>query len=214
MQQGELSLATHYSTLTHLWQQLDAYRTHKPSIPKELVTYQKDTKERVYEFLAGLNPEFDQIRVQVLGRVPFPTLWQAYNMVQQEETRRSSMLPSGPPDRSALVTMSRTSLSIPNFVNNQTDKVVRHCDYCNKDNHTQETCFKLHDRPRGWGGRFGSRGGKFNSGVNPPLRLIFSEGSVGADSVAISDPTPVLSSYQILALQRMIPHIRSLLFNV
>ncbi|GAV79868.1 UBN2_3 domain-containing protein, partial [Cephalotus follicularis] len=89
----ELSLATYYTTLTHLWQQLDTYRTHKPSILEELVTYQKDTeKERVYEFLAGLNPEFDQIRVQVLGKVQFPTLREAYNMVQHEETRRSSML--------------------------------------------------------------------------------------------------------------------------
>ncbi|GAV60592.1 UBN2_3 domain-containing protein, partial [Cephalotus follicularis] len=80
MRQGELSLATYYSTLTHLWQQLDTYRTHKPSIPEELVTYQKDTEnERVYEFLVGLRPEFDQIRVQVLGRVLFPTLREAYN---------------------------------------------------------------------------------------------------------------------------------------
>ncbi|GAV67333.1 hypothetical protein CFOL_v3_10839, partial [Cephalotus follicularis] len=161
-------------------------------------------KERVYEFLAGLNPEFDQIRVQVLGRVSFPTLQEAYNMVQNEETRRCSMLPSGPPDHSAHVTMSRPSLYVPNFVNNQANKVVRHCDYYNKDNHTRETCFKLHGRPSGRGGRFGSRGGKFNPGGKPTSQAHFSEGSVGADSVAISDPTPVLSSYQILALQRLI----------
>ncbi|GAV66123.1 UBN2_3 domain-containing protein [Cephalotus follicularis] len=205
MRQGELSLATYYSTRTHLWQQLDTYRTHKPFIPVELVTYQKDTeKERVYEFLAGLNPEFDQIRVQVLGRVPFPTLREAYNMVQREETRRSSMLPSRPPDRSALVTMSRPSLSVLDSVNNQADKAVPHCDYCNKDNYTWETCFKLHGRPRGQGGRYGSRGGKFNSWGKSTSQAHSSEGSVGADSVAISDPTPVLSSDQILALQRLI----------
>ncbi|GAV80739.1 UBN2_3 domain-containing protein, partial [Cephalotus follicularis] len=174
MMQGELFLATYYSALTHLWQQLDSYRTHKPSIPEELVAYQKDTeKERVYEFLAGLNPEFDQIRVQVLGRESFPTLREAYNMVQYEETRRSSMLPSSPPDRSALVTMFRPSLSVPNSVNNQADKAVRHYDYCNKDNHTRETCYKLHDRPRGRGGRSGSRVVNSIMRVNPPLRLIF-----------------------------------------
>ncbi|GAV73797.1 UBN2_3 domain-containing protein, partial [Cephalotus follicularis] len=80
LQQGELSLATYYSTLTHLWQQLDTYRTHKPSIPEELVTYQKDTEnDRVYEFLVDLNHEFDQILFQVIGRVSFPRLREAYN---------------------------------------------------------------------------------------------------------------------------------------
>ena len=38
-------------------------------------------KERVYDFLAGLNLEYDQIRVQVLGRSPFPTLHEAYALV-------------------------------------------------------------------------------------------------------------------------------------
>ncbi|GAV79525.1 UBN2_3 domain-containing protein [Cephalotus follicularis] len=205
MRQGELSLATYYSTLTHLWQQLDTYRTHKPSIPEELVTYQKDTeKERVYEFIVGLNPKFDQIRVQVLGRVQFPTLQETYNMVQHEETRRSSMLTSGPPDHSALVTMSRPSLSVPDPVHNQAEKAMRQCDYCNKDNHIRETCFKLHGRPRGLGGRSGSRVGRFNYGGRSTSQAHFFEGLVGVDSVAISDPTPVLSSDQILALQHLI----------
>ncbi|GAV82002.1 UBN2_3 domain-containing protein [Cephalotus follicularis] len=39
MSQGGLSLAAYYSNLSHLWQQLDAYRTHRPSIPTELITF-------------------------------------------------------------------------------------------------------------------------------------------------------------------------------
>ena len=38
-------------------------------------------KERVYDFLAGLDVEYDQIRVQVLGRIPFPSLGEAYAIV-------------------------------------------------------------------------------------------------------------------------------------
>ncbi|GAV70038.1 hypothetical protein CFOL_v3_13537, partial [Cephalotus follicularis] len=72
----------YYSTLTRLWQQFDSYRTHKPSIAAKLLTYQKDIeKGRVYAFLGGLNPEYDPIRVQVLGKEPFPTLREAYNLV-------------------------------------------------------------------------------------------------------------------------------------
>ncbi|GAV88298.1 hypothetical protein CFOL_v3_31721 [Cephalotus follicularis] len=198
MRQGELSFATYHSTLTHPWQQLDTYRTHKPYIPEELVTYQKDTEnERVYEFLAGLNPKFDQIQVQVLGIVQFPTLREAYNMVQHEETHRNSMLPSGPPDRSALVTMSRPSLFVPDSINNQVDKVVRHCDHCNKDNHTRETCFKLH-------GEVDPVVGVVDSilGVDPPLRPI---------SLTVQ---LVLIQLLFLILLQSYPPIRSVLFSV
>ncbi|GAV77654.1 UBN2_3 domain-containing protein [Cephalotus follicularis] len=94
LKQGELPLATYYSTLTHLWQQFDSYRTHKPSIATELLTYQKDIeKERVYAFLGGLNSEYDPIRVQVLGKEPFPTLLEAYNLVQHETRRNAAPRP-------------------------------------------------------------------------------------------------------------------------
>lgn len=33
-------------------------------------------KLRVFNFLMGLNPEYDQARAQILGRAPFPTLMQ------------------------------------------------------------------------------------------------------------------------------------------
>ncbi|GAV72657.1 UBN2_3 domain-containing protein [Cephalotus follicularis] len=93
MSQGGPSLAACYSNLSHLWQQLDAYRTHRPSILTELVTFQKDIeKEKVYDFLAGLNPDYDQVRVQVLGRDPFPTLEEVYNLIQHEERRCNSMM--------------------------------------------------------------------------------------------------------------------------
>ena len=43
--------------------------------------------ERVHDILPGLNLECDQIRVQVLGHNPFPTLRQDYVRVEQEESR-------------------------------------------------------------------------------------------------------------------------------
>jgi hypothetical protein len=49
-------------------------------------------KDRLYDFLAGLDVEYDPIRVQVLGRVPFPSLGEAYACVQEEEIRRCAMV--------------------------------------------------------------------------------------------------------------------------
>ncbi|GAV57085.1 UBN2_3 domain-containing protein, partial [Cephalotus follicularis] len=135
LKEGELPLATYYSTLTHLWQQFDSYRTYKPSIVAKLLTYQKDIeKESVNAFLGGLNPEYDPIRVQVLGKELFPTLREAYNLVQHEETCRNAMLHSVPPDRSALATLTKPPPPVPRgSVGNHVDKPVRHYDYCDKD---------------------------------------------------------------------------------
>ena len=44
-------------------------------------------KERIYDFLACIDPELHQIRVQVLGKFPFPTLRGAYAYVRSEEFR-------------------------------------------------------------------------------------------------------------------------------
>ncbi|GAV72596.1 UBN2_3 domain-containing protein, partial [Cephalotus follicularis] len=140
MSQRGRSLAAYYSNLSHLSQQLDAYRTHRPSNPTELITFQKDIeKEKVYDFLARLNPDYDQVRVQVLGRDLFPTLEEAYNLIQHEEHRRTSMMLSVQPDRSALVTVSRPPTTTSGLKLDPTDKNPIVCDYCGKSRHTRTT---------------------------------------------------------------------------
>lgn len=49
---------------------------------------------RVYDFLAGLNVEYDQIQicVQLLSQSPFATLDQNYSLVHSEKGRRTLML--------------------------------------------------------------------------------------------------------------------------
>ncbi|XP_058205614.1 uncharacterized protein LOC131319403 [Rhododendron vialii] len=49
--------------------------------------------------------------VQVLGRVPFSSLGEAYAIVQQEESRRGAMLPTPTPDRSTLVAVPQNGKS-------------------------------------------------------------------------------------------------------
>ena len=65
----------------------------------------------MYDFLARLNDIFDQIRVQVLGRDPFSSLRQAYNYVQQEESRRNAMLPTTFIERTCMLFDSSTIIT-------------------------------------------------------------------------------------------------------
>ena len=45
-------------------------------------------KDRIYTFLAGLNAEFDAVRVQVLGKEDLPSLNEVIGIVRGEESRR------------------------------------------------------------------------------------------------------------------------------
>ena len=64
--------------LSGLWKQFDYYQMSGLCCMTVDAFQQMVNKERVYNFLDGHNMESDQIRVQVLGRVPFLTLREAY----------------------------------------------------------------------------------------------------------------------------------------
>lgn len=80
--------------------------------------------------------EFDQIRVKILGKDPFPSLDEVYAFAQQEESRRGSMLPHVNQERSAMVLAptKRERLDIQDRAKDQgsTDKSQFQCDYCGK----------------------------------------------------------------------------------
>ncbi|KAF6135081.1 hypothetical protein GIB67_040392 [Kingdonia uniflora] len=50
-------------------------------------------KTRVFQFLAGLNPDFEYARVHLLNRIPFPTLEEAHAYCLSDQSRRSPMPP-------------------------------------------------------------------------------------------------------------------------
>ena len=80
--QKDRSLAEYYAELSSLWQELDYYQNFQAYCSPNAMKFQEMiTKERVYDFLAGLNMEYDQIRVQVLGCHPFPSVREAYACV-------------------------------------------------------------------------------------------------------------------------------------
>ncbi|GAV78690.1 hypothetical protein CFOL_v3_22155 [Cephalotus follicularis] len=151
-------------------------------------------KEMVYDFLTGLNLDYDQVRVQVLGRDPFPTLEEAYNLIQHEERRRNSMMPAVHPKRSALATMSRPPTTTSDLKFDPTDKNPVVCDYCGKPRHTRETCWKFHGCPsRGRGGH----------STSSRSQAHMTETSASPHHPTI-DSIATLSPEQILALQRML----------
>ncbi|GAV58791.1 UBN2_3 domain-containing protein [Cephalotus follicularis] len=65
--QGGLSLVEYYSKLTNMYQQLDSHCSFTPINPTDVVAFQRYMdKLRVWDFLTGLNPEYDPVRVLAL----------------------------------------------------------------------------------------------------------------------------------------------------
>ena len=58
---------------------------------------------RIFEFLAGLNAEFDPVRVQILGKEQLPSLNEVFFIVSDEKSRRMVMLESRPIEGSQLL---------------------------------------------------------------------------------------------------------------
>ena len=73
--QGNKTITEYVNQLKTLWHELDHYRVIKTKCPED-AAIQKDfiEQDRVYDFLVGLNPEFDQVRIQILASRRFRAL--------------------------------------------------------------------------------------------------------------------------------------------
>uniref|UniRef100_A0A2N9G457 Reverse transcriptase Ty1/copia-type domain-containing protein n=1 Tax=Fagus sylvatica TaxID=28930 RepID=A0A2N9G457_FAGSY len=113
-QQGK-SLASYFSALQTIWQELDFLNPYDMESAKDTATLKtRIENERVYDFLAGLDPGFDQIRVQVLAQDPTPNLRSTYAFVRREELRQAAMLASPPHESSALITIQDSPSALLN----------------------------------------------------------------------------------------------------
>jgi hypothetical protein len=106
--QGDWYVATYFHKLHALWQKLDHYQNLLTKCAEDALNIKKMIEEeRIYELLAGLNSEYDPVRVQILGGDPFSSVREAFSYVQNEESRRSTMLHSISQAKAALVGASQ-----------------------------------------------------------------------------------------------------------
>ncbi|GAV60593.1 UBN2_3 domain-containing protein [Cephalotus follicularis] len=151
---GSRTVTEYANTLQNLWQELDHYRVFEMKCPEDAATLkifiEKDT---VCDFLAGLNPEFDHIRIQIVGKEEIPSLEETISLIQAEESRRGIMLEPQALEGSAFVTRNahpqqeekgKADASWPLWKNNR-DNLW--CTYCNKPRHTRDRCWKLNGKP-------------------------------------------------------------------
>ena len=103
--QRESKTVTEYANqLKTLWQELDHYRVIKiKCLEGAIVLKDFIEQDRVYDFLIGLNLEFDQVQIQILGKQKVLCFNEVVALIRGEESRRSVMLEPQTLDGSTLV---------------------------------------------------------------------------------------------------------------
>ena len=80
--QGDKSVTEYANLLQNRWQELDHYRVFEMKCPEDVgILKSFIERDRVYDFLAGLNPEFDQVRIQILGKEDTPSLEETISLI-------------------------------------------------------------------------------------------------------------------------------------
>ncbi|KAI3521218.1 hypothetical protein L1887_10679 [Cichorium endivia] len=112
-------------------------------------------KERLYEFLLGLDDIFATMRTQILTTKPTPTLGEAYHLVVEDEQRRTiSATRRTSHDAAAFQTHNMKKRDTPRDLtdtrNKSTSKETRwanteveHCTVYGKNGHNKTGCFKV-----------------------------------------------------------------------
>jgi len=152
LQQGTDSVSVYFTKLKTLWDEFEAL-VPPPGCDCEKARSFVDhlNRQKLYQFLMGLNESFGQARSQILLMSPVPTVNQAYAMVINDECQKmtssrtsvglSSVTDSGV---DPMVMYSRTSgISSTQGLNKFKKNFPVVCEFCRCKGHTKDQCYKL-----------------------------------------------------------------------
>lgn len=152
LSQGNLGIAAYYNKAKILWDELsnlDAIpvctcQGCKCDARASLLKFRQNQK--VIQFLVGLNDSYANVRRNILMMSPLPSMAQVYSLLIQEEkeTKLRANVEFLTESASFDVTSQRQQ---PHKGKKEARKPTMFCDFCRRQGHTIEKCFKLHGYP-------------------------------------------------------------------
>ncbi|KZV22300.1 hypothetical protein F511_17902 [Dorcoceras hygrometricum] len=159
IKQGSNTVTHYFSDLQELWQELDLF-LEESRMCAECSGHMRRTieRERVFDFLAGLNRELDDVRGRIVARDPFPSTDDAFSEVRREELRRKVMLPDSSSSEVSALASIQNPVSEPSALASAKNSGQRQgrrpwCDHCHRPGHTKDTCWEIHGKPANWQSR-------------------------------------------------------------
>ncbi|RVW76413.1 hypothetical protein CK203_056591 [Vitis vinifera] len=165
IRQGEDNVTKYFNSLKRIWQDLDLFNTYEWKSIEDGLHHKKTMEDnQIFNFLVGLNVEFDEVRGRFIGRQPLPSIGEAFSEVRREESRRNVMLGKKglgvAIEGSALVATGGGYNKAAAFQRKLDERPWVWCDFCNKPRHTRENCWKIHGKPANWKGKTGDKPGR------------------------------------------------------
>ena len=171
--QGSDCLSTYYTKIKMLWDEFDASNPLPTchctnctcGINSKLLQMREE--QRLILFLMKLNPAYKAIRGNILMQQPLPSISHAYRLIMQEEKHSAlaSNINATTDEAIGLTAVNKKrfydtnnntasqSQNItyrpPHYGTNATNtrKSTLFCNYCKKQGHTKENCYRLHGFP-------------------------------------------------------------------
>lgn len=140
LQQEGNSFIQHLGRLKSKWNELNIYRPHT-TVAKEL--RQRAEEDKIFQLLASLGPEYEDLRSHILMSSELPTLTSICSTIQREEVRRKVMNA----DTKATASESKAFASNSRSTEHRVYKGKRPdlwCTYCEHQGHLKDTCWILH----------------------------------------------------------------------
>lgn len=149
-------VAEYYTDMKAVWEELDALTLH-PTITQpnaETTAYVESVRKhheelKLFQFLDGIDEMYHSQRSQILLMSPLPTVEEACNIIQQEESQRA-VFRQGKREDSSIMAMfgKKTDLKCSNYgkAGHTQDKCLA-CKICGKNGHTMEDCWHAKGYP-------------------------------------------------------------------
>ncbi|XP_073265279.1 uncharacterized protein [Populus alba] len=143
----------YYVELNSVWQEIDKQRPIKMICAADLRTRQEEIqKDRIYDFLTGLDEVFDSIRSDLLRKKSVPSIEECFNTIRREAQRQVTMLGAkntGEGSSIAMISKSTTPSNLRTLrAINKAEKDKLRCSHCNgKSAIPRDTCFEIHGYP-------------------------------------------------------------------
>ncbi|KAB2603842.1 hypothetical protein D8674_040044 [Pyrus ussuriensis x Pyrus communis] len=152
--QRQLSVSDYYTKLKALWDELASY--HGPiacECEGSKAHADREEKEKVMQFLMGLNESYSIIRGSILMMSPLPDTRRVHGLVLQHE-RQLDVVNRREPIAHAMQTSHSTAPKRGYGANNPNSRKIFKCSYCD-GGHPVERCFFLIGFPEGhkWHGK-------------------------------------------------------------
>ncbi|XP_071695157.1 uncharacterized protein [Rutidosis leptorrhynchoides] len=156
--QGNLTVSAYYTKPKGIWDEIQSVSPMPTctcnnctcGIGKSIVSMRD--KDRLYDFLMGLNEDFSTVRTQILSSDPILTVGAAFHLVSQDEHQRATgNYRTHNTDATTFLAYGRNP-RVPRRQNNQhrgkTEE--KECTYCQKTGHTVDGYFELIGYPDWW----------------------------------------------------------------